>query len=104
MVIHSPYTTWDYNTLDNHLSARAVPTNLTTGGGLPTWHLAMAATLMIMVPPVLVVVFMQRWFVRGLINTDKYARRERFAIQGRGSSQTASRERPAVHQRPGPRR
>ena len=48
-----------------------VPTNLTTGGGLPTWHLAMAATLMIMVPPVLVVVFMQRWFVRGLINTDK---------------------------------
>ena len=48
-----------------------VPTNLTTGGGFPTWHLAMAATLMIMVPPVLVVVFMQRWFVRGLINTDK---------------------------------
>ena len=48
-----------------------VPTNLTTGGGLPTWHLAMAATLMIMVPPVLVVILMQRWFVRGLINTDK---------------------------------
>lgn len=48
-----------------------VPTNLTTGGGLPTWHLAMAATLMIMIPPVLVVIFMQRWFVRGLINTDK---------------------------------
>jgi sn-glycerol 3-phosphate transport system permease protein len=48
-----------------------VPDQLTTGGGTPTWHLAMAATLMVMVPPVMVVIFMQRWFVRGLINTDK---------------------------------
>ncbi|NCO85708.1 MAG: ABC transporter permease subunit [Rhodobacterales bacterium] len=48
-----------------------VPDSLTTGGGTPTWHLAMAATLMIMIPPILVVIFMQRWFVRGLINTDK---------------------------------
>jgi sn-glycerol 3-phosphate transport system permease protein len=48
-----------------------VPDALTTGGGTPTWHLAMAATLMVMIPPILIVVFMQRWFVRGLINTDK---------------------------------
>ncbi len=48
-----------------------VPDALTTGGGTPTWHLAMAGTLIVMVPPILVVVFMQRWFVRGLINTDK---------------------------------
>jgi len=26
---------------------------------------------MVMLPPLLVVVFMQRWFVRGLINQDK---------------------------------
>jgi sn-glycerol 3-phosphate transport system permease protein len=48
-----------------------VPDQLTTGGGTPTWHLAMAATMVVMIPPILVVIFMQRWFVRGLINTDK---------------------------------
>jgi sn-glycerol 3-phosphate transport system permease protein len=31
----------------------------------------MAGTLIVMLPPLLVVVFMQRWFVRGLINQDK---------------------------------
>jgi sn-glycerol 3-phosphate transport system permease protein len=48
-----------------------VPDQMTTGGGTPTWHLAMAATLMVMVPPIAIVILMQRWFVRGLINTDK---------------------------------
>jgi sn-glycerol 3-phosphate transport system permease protein len=48
-----------------------VPDQLTTGGGTPTWHLAMAATMVVMLPPIAVVVLMQRWFVRGLINTDK---------------------------------
>lgn len=48
-----------------------VPDSNTTGGGIPHWNLAMAGTLIVMVPPVLVVIFMQRWFVRGLINTDK---------------------------------
>ena len=48
-----------------------VPDQLTTGGGTPTWHLAMAATLVVMLPPIAVVILMQRWFVRGLINTDK---------------------------------
>jgi len=40
-------------------------------GEPPRWHIAMAGTLMVMLPPLLVVVFMQRWFVRGLINQDK---------------------------------
>jgi sn-glycerol 3-phosphate transport system permease protein len=31
----------------------------------------MAATLLVMVPPLLVVVFMQGYFVRGLIASDK---------------------------------
>ena len=48
-----------------------VPDVLTTGGGTPTWHLAMAATLVVMLPPIAIVILMQRWFVRGLINTDK---------------------------------
>ncbi|RWD69126.1 ABC transporter permease subunit [Mesorhizobium sp.] len=40
-------------------------------GGAPEWHIAMAGTLIIMLPPMMVVVLMQRWFVRGLIATEK---------------------------------
>ncbi len=40
-------------------------------GGLPEWHIAMAGTLIVMLPPLFVVVLMQRWFVRGLIATEK---------------------------------
>lgn len=48
-----------------------VPNVNTTGGGIPKWNVAMAASLIVMVPPIIVVVAMQRWFVRGLISTDK---------------------------------
>jgi len=40
-------------------------------GGLPEWHVVMAGTLIVMAPPLLVVALMQRWFVRGLIATEK---------------------------------
>jgi len=40
-------------------------------GEPPIWNTAMAATLIVMVPPLLVVVIAQRWFVRGLISTEK---------------------------------
>jgi sn-glycerol 3-phosphate transport system permease protein len=40
-------------------------------GGLPEWNIAMAGTLIVMAPPLLVVVLMQRWFIRGLIATEK---------------------------------
>ena len=39
--------------------------------GIPDWNVAMAGTLIIMLPPLAVVVLMQRWFVRGLIATEK---------------------------------
>jgi sn-glycerol 3-phosphate transport system permease protein len=39
--------------------------------GIPDWNVAMAGTLVIMLPPLLIVVLMQRWFVRGLIATEK---------------------------------
>ncbi len=39
--------------------------------GLPDWNVAMAGTLIIMMPPLIVVMLMQRWFVRGLISTEK---------------------------------
>ncbi len=40
-------------------------------GGIPEWNIAMAGTLIMMLPPMIVVVLMQRWFVRGLISTEK---------------------------------
>jgi sn-glycerol 3-phosphate transport system permease protein len=40
-------------------------------GQAPIWNIAMAATLMVMLPPLLVVILMQRFFVRGLIATEK---------------------------------
>ncbi len=50
---------------------RLVPKVSNTGGEVARWNIAMAGTLIVMIPPILVVIFMQRWFVRGLINTDK---------------------------------
>ena len=35
------------------------------------WHLVMVTSMLAIVPPILVVVLMQRWFVRGLIETEK---------------------------------
>jgi len=38
---------------------------------LPYWNVAMAGALIVMLPPVLVVLFMQRWFVKGLVEKEK---------------------------------
>ncbi|MEF2071497.1 sn-glycerol-3-phosphate ABC transporter permease UgpE [Consotaella aegiceratis] len=35
------------------------------------WHLVMVTAILAIAPPVLVVVLMQRWFVRGLVETEK---------------------------------
>jgi len=40
-------------------------------GEPPVWNIAMAANLIVLAPPVLVTILLQRWFVRGLISTDK---------------------------------
>jgi sn-glycerol 3-phosphate transport system permease protein len=42
-----------------------------TGTELPTWNLIMAGAMMALLPPVAVIVFMQRWFVKGLIESEK---------------------------------
>ena len=42
-----------------------------TQNGTPDWNVTMAGALIIMLPPLLVVALMQRWFVRGLISRDK---------------------------------
>jgi sn-glycerol 3-phosphate transport system permease protein len=38
---------------------------------LAEWQLAMATAVLAMLPPVAVVIFMQRLFVRGLVQTEK---------------------------------
>lgn len=38
---------------------------------LPTWNIALAGALLVMLPPILVVIFMQQWFVKGLVDTEK---------------------------------
>jgi sn-glycerol 3-phosphate transport system permease protein len=42
-----------------------------SGTEQPTWNLIMAGAMMALLPPVAVIVFMQRWFVKGLVETEK---------------------------------
>ena len=42
-----------------------------SGTELPTWNLIMAGAMMALLPPVAVIVFMQRWFVKGLVESEK---------------------------------
>ena len=42
-----------------------------SGTELPTWNLIMAGAMMALLPPVAVIIVMQRWFVKGLIESEK---------------------------------
>lgn len=42
-----------------------------TNGAPTPWHQVMSAMLLTMIPPVVVVLLMQRWFVRGLVDSEK---------------------------------
>ncbi|MDR3412434.1 MAG: sn-glycerol-3-phosphate ABC transporter permease UgpE [Formivibrio sp.] len=42
-----------------------------SGDAATDWNLVMATVMLAMVPPALVVLLMQRWFVRGLVETEK---------------------------------
>lgn len=42
-----------------------------TGTHVPEWNVMMAAAMMALLPPVAVILVMQRWFVKGLIETEK---------------------------------
>jgi sn-glycerol 3-phosphate transport system permease protein len=41
------------------------------GDAAAEWHLIMATAILAMLPPALVVLLMQKWFVRGLVETEK---------------------------------
>ncbi len=42
-----------------------------SGTELPTWNLIMAGAMMALLPPVAIIIFMQRWFVKGLVESEK---------------------------------
>jgi len=44
---------------------------IVTGDALTEWNLVMATAVLALLPPALVVLFMQRWFVKGLVETEK---------------------------------
>jgi sn-glycerol 3-phosphate transport system permease protein len=45
---------------------------LMSGGDAATeWNLVMTTAMLAMLPPALVVILMQRWFVKGLVDSEK---------------------------------
>jgi sn-glycerol 3-phosphate transport system permease protein len=44
---------------------------ITGGDALTEWHLVMATAMLAMLPPAAVVLLMQKWFVKGLVETEK---------------------------------
>ena len=41
------------------------------GDALTEWNLVMATAMLALIPPALVVILMQKWFVKGLVETEK---------------------------------
>jgi sn-glycerol 3-phosphate transport system permease protein len=44
---------------------------ISAGDALTEWNLVMATAMLALLPPALVVLLMQRWFVKGLVETEK---------------------------------
>jgi sn-glycerol 3-phosphate transport system permease protein len=44
---------------------------ITAGDAATEWNLVMATAMLAMLPPALVVILMQRWFVKGLVDSEK---------------------------------
>ncbi len=49
----------------------AIQRMVTAADAEPEWHFIAAVAMLAMLPPVLVVLLMQRWFVKGLVETEK---------------------------------
>jgi sn-glycerol 3-phosphate transport system permease protein len=59
------------NTPEMRTAVIGIETLVPRTSQLPEWNIAMAAAMMVLLPPVAVIVAMQRWFVKGLIETEK---------------------------------
>jgi sn-glycerol 3-phosphate transport system permease protein len=49
----------------------AIKKMIVTSDALTEWNIVMATAMLAMLPPVAVVILMQRWFVKGLVETEK---------------------------------
>ena len=49
----------------------AVKSMMPSGDDVPMWHTVMAATALTMLPALVIMLVMQRWFVRGLVDSEK---------------------------------
>jgi sn-glycerol 3-phosphate transport system permease protein len=60
-------------TTDEHMYTivMGIQRMVTAADAEPVWNYVMAVSILAMLPPVVVVVLMQRWFVKGLIETEK---------------------------------
>jgi sn-glycerol 3-phosphate transport system permease protein len=60
-------------TADTEMTTIVMATNqmLTVMDGIPDWSTVMATAMLALLPPVIVVVIMQRMFIKGLIETEK---------------------------------
>jgi sn-glycerol 3-phosphate transport system permease protein len=60
-------------TTDEHMYTivMGIQRMVTVADAEPLWNLTMAVAMLALLPPVVVVLVMQRWFVRGLIETEK---------------------------------
>ena len=43
------------------------------GDSVTEWNITMATAMLAMIPPALVVILMQKWFVKGLVDTESDA-------------------------------
>ena len=50
---------------------RGIKQMLAVGEGQAEWNIIMASAMLAMIPPVLIVIFMQKQFVRGMTETEK---------------------------------
>ena len=44
---------------------------ISAGDAVTEWNIVMATAMLAMIPPVLVVILMQKWFVKGLVDSEK---------------------------------
>ena len=62
---------WLGRPFEANRSVLGVSKLLPSGDGRPEWNVAMAGAVIVMIPPIAVVLVLQRLFVKGLIESDK---------------------------------
>lgn len=65
---------WPILIINNNAMGTAVAgirSMITSGDSATQWNYVMAAMLLTMIPPLTIVLLMQRWFVRGLVDSEK---------------------------------